>query len=69
MSDVEGTEAYRRGKEAAEADMALMPEPDDTATVSLDRRPDREYYKICRLCWWPRNSPRCTCKEDGDAGV
>jgi hypothetical protein len=66
VTDIEGTEAYQRGLKAAEDDMALMPEPDDTASVSLDRRPDRSYYKICQLCHWPRASELCKCKEDGD---
>lgn len=60
-NEYEETEAYRRGeanaiKEVASADLTV-------ASVSRATKAyeDREYYKLCKLCGWDRESDKCQC--------
>lgn len=59
--DLTQTEAYKRGVEEAIKRLARRPEPDGTVSVSLDRRPDRSYFKMCLGCTWAVE--HCTCEE------
>lgn len=60
--DYTRTAAWERGVAEAEAALALIPPPDGTITVSLDRHgsgDDRPHFKLCLTCHNDRESTRC----------
>jgi hypothetical protein len=64
------TEAWQRGLERAKAELAKIPPPDGTVSVSSanDGHADLynvPYFKLCKICGWGRKSDKCTCVEDG----
>jgi hypothetical protein len=62
LSAVTSSDAYRRGVAQADAAAALAPPESDAIAVSVatyNGNIERDYFKLCRLCGWGRDSGRC----------
>lgn len=58
------TEAYKRGEAEAVKEVASV----DPTIASVSRATaayeDREYFKLCLICGWARDSDRCICRSE-----
>lgn len=68
-NEYEETEAWKRGEATAIKEIASADPTVASVSRAAQAYEDREYYKLCKLCGWDRESDKCICLEDQCQGI